>query len=75
MAETNREGNSIFRGCPTNSAQRDDKKPNSSDRHPNPQPSCISISERCSFQQGGIFPSRFARRDSNGLNTNFSNTV
>lgn len=69
--DQNREGNSIFRCCPTNSAQRDDKKPISSDRHPNPQPSCISIFERHCFQQGGIFPSRFARRDSNGLNTNF----
>lgn len=69
--DQNREGNSIFRRCPTNSAQRDDKKPISSDRHPNPQPSCISIFERHCFQQGGIFPSRFARRDSNGLNTNF----
>lgn len=54
---------------------RDDKKPISSDRHPNPQPSCISISERHHFQQGGIFPSRFARRDSAGLNTNFPSTI
>lgn len=73
--DRNREGNSIFRGCPTNSTQRDDKKPISSDRHPNPQPPCISISEKHHFQQGGIFPSRFARRDSTGLNTNFPSTV